>query len=465
MPKNMDRPVSEWYDRIADVDMAKISVNKKTDEALKDVQEMKEKKPEISGWDTGVRNEATKKHIIEIKATKAKSIQKLNKKRKNIQDKKSGIEREIEKMEEQLEIDNPSQIIQLSREPVSKLEKILRDSAYINNNDILVKVPIFAKPDLQDQRGLQPYGAASERQLKMPKNRWVPIPWDRLDFKLWEHTLIAGNNEGMVLVYGMEHDGMVALKCFKIDGVIVWEKEFPQDEHCLSGISFVSNGDRKFIATSDCNSDTITLRKASDGSYVTHSRVNFSPGQICFDCWDDGYILAQDYCQVKDLFVARRTSIDTSMVVEVTNCHVTPYSLRSATAFCLARGVGDRMMYVLSSWQSSTIQAIDPVNGEILWEVTGKYEGKMICPCGMGSTRFGTIYVADGTNNRILKLNSAGKIERCQVKTPGTAYNVHLINCRGHLKLVVLHEDATCKSEAITSYKIYCEFKSHFLID
>ncbi len=442
--------IDGWDGLIEDVDRAKVSVNREMEKALVNVQETRDEFTEIIERLTLVMNETTKKQINEIKTTKANSIKTLNKKKKNVQDKKNGIERQIEEMERQLKMDNPSEVIHLSKETSKELEKMLRDSAHVNDNVIVAKVPAFIKPHLSSQLRFEDYGAASEKTLQIgrPPKRAVSLQWAPLGFKSWTTSQIAVSEDGLVIVYGMKLDGTIVLKLFNKEQREIWEKEPLQDiVGYITGMAFIQSGWENYIIISDNQSNLIHVRAVSDGTIVGQAKIPHSRGKICFDSFGQGYIRNIDTAQIKKLHVH---SDVVSGLPEITVDHYNsiPFSLDSPHGFCLVHSNIGKKMFIMSSWRNSTIQAIDAENGKVIWEVTGEYEGQKICPCGMCTNEKGNIYVADGSNARVLQLSCTGQIERCLFETKGSVINVQWLE----MKLLVYHRDGD--QEAITVYEM-----------
>ena len=460
--KKANKHKEGWEDLVSKIDEGKETVNVMTDATLKKIEDSKREFRNTITRVTKIFEDATKKKINEVKATKANSIKNLNKSKQKIQNKKNGIERQIEEMERQLKMDNPSEVIQLSKETLTELEKILQDSRNINNDEIIAKVPGFDKPNFQHQLQLEDCGAACEEVLSIgrPVKTWKPTKWASLGFKAWEYSEIAVSEDGPVVVYGqMENDG-IALKSFSKDGEEIWHLDLnictydSDDSDSDSGsddvvasikdITFVESGNSKYVMTTDSD-DHAVLRNISDGTIVSQTEMLFSPEKICSyaNANNGGFMLNGSSKSIHEFFLEGET-------VKVMNWEAIQYSFTNLYGFCVAKSGTGKMMFVLSSWQNSTIQAIDFTSGEVVWEVTGEYEGKEIRPHGMCGDESGNIYVADGSNCRVLQISCIGKIEKSLFNTEGLAVGIQWL--KKHSKLLVSHKD--CDADAITVYEM-----------
>ncbi len=455
--------IEGWQDLVGKIDEGKGRVSVMTDAALKKIDDSRNEFKNIMKRLSNSFEDASKMKINEIRAMKAKSIKSLNKSKQNIQNKKNGIERQIEEMERQLKMDQQSEVIELSRETLIELEKILQDSKHINAEMITAKVPGFNKPNLQNQLRLLNNGAATEEAFDIgrPAKTWTPRKWPSLEFQSSEFSKIAVGQDGSIVVFGLKYDGDFALKCFNSDGEEKWEQNISCDEGepDIQGIAIVQSGGEKYVMTSEFENKTLTLRKLSDGELVSERQVSFKPGPVSCYTNSEGFIVGRS----SDLLHKFKLK-EKEVHVEVMNPIIFHSPLREAIYrqnrkanlkivhdFCFGKSSTGQTMCTLSSWEDNKIQAINP-NATIIWEVTGKCEGEEINPNGMCADDSGYIYVADGANNRVLQISSVGKIERCLFHTEGYVNDVKWLEM--NKKLLVFHDDDDCDSEAITVYEI-----------
>ncbi len=443
--------IDGWDGHIEDFDEAKVSIQEEEERALMKVQEMNEEFTAIIDRLNNVMIETTRIKINEIKTTKDNSMKELEENRRQIQDKKSGIDKQIEEMKRQLQMDNPVEVIQWSKRTKNELQTILQDSSYINDQDIVMKVPAFIKPNLQDQLKCEDYGNAFDKEVKIgrPQKTRKSTMWAPLGFKSWGHSKLAVNEDGLIVVYGMKHNGMAALKLFNMEQREIWEQEQQHgDKTDIWGIAFVQLEGQNYIMVSKRKRDVayLSAKLASTGATICQTKVPHSQGRVCFDSSGQGYIENPD--QIKKLCIDIDAFFGRPSAINVDDSDITNHFVNNLFGFGIGKYNGDGKIFILSSWEDRLIQAICVETGEVMWEITGEYEGREINPHGMCTDTVGNIYVADGLNERVLQVSSAGKIERSLFKTRGTAFNVHWLET----KLLVFHRMGD--QEAITIYEM-----------
>ncbi len=419
-----------WDRLVEDIEKGKASVNREMDAALKKVENARTEFNKKMVKLAELLEDSTNKQIDEIKATNGTSVRGLTAYRRKINQKKCAIDKQIEKMEKQLRINHDSEVIKLSQETMIELERILRDAACINETSVSTRIPAFRQPQFEHQLKLEDFGATSEEMLNIgrPLQKWIPRKWPSLGLQFWENSTIAVNEDGLVVIYGKRQDEIIALKCFNKEGEEIWNEDLSQAGR-ITDITFLG---RNYIMTTVTTDNQLTLRKASDGTVIRHTNVSFRPRTFILSSAGQGYLQN----------TASKTIHKVQLEGEVVNIEDEmgiPYTLQNVYGFLLTKSIVNRMMFVLSSWHNNTIQAIDSETGKVIWEVIGEYEGKKIEPHGMCSDQSGHIYVADGSNNRVLQLSCTGQIERCLFSTPGIAYDVQWLE--GNSKLLVFHDD------------------------
>ncbi len=442
--------IEGWQDLVGKIDEGKEKVSVMTDAALKKIEDSRSEFRNMIKRLSNSYEEASKIKINEIRAMKTKSIKGLNKSKQNIQNKKNGIERQIEEMARQLKMDQPSEVIELSKETLIGLEKILKDSTNINTDMITAKVPGFNKPNLHNQLRLQNAGATTEEALDIgrPIKAWKPRKWASLELQFWESSMIAVGQDGSTVVVGKKHSDEIVLKCFNKDGHEMWEQCISDDdkEPDIRGIAIVRSFGIPYVMTTDCEKQTITLRKLSDGLIVNRQQVSFPSDRItCYSPWE-GFMLNWSSKIIYNF------KLKWDATVQVMNWMGIKYDFPSLYGFCATRNHTGQMMCILGSWEHNKIRAINAANGKIIWEIVGQYERVEINPHGMCADDSGHIYVADGENCRVLQVSCTGEIERCLLHTEGIASDVKWLEM--NKKLLVFHEDDECDSEAITVYEM-----------
>ena len=63
------------------------------------------------------------------------------------------------------------------------------------------------------------------------------------------------------------------------------------------------------------------------------------------------------------------------------------------------------------------IEAIDYKTGEIVWKISEEFEGKIIKPYGICHDDVGNLYIAHGTNNKVLVVSLDGEIKQNDLHT------------------------------------------------
>ena len=98
------------------------------------------------------------------------------------------------------------------------------------------------------------------------------------------------------------------------------------------------------------------------------------------------------------------------------------------------------------------IHTISVITHHIILQVQGEVAGKLCCPCGTTTTEGGHMITADGTNCRLLVLDTGtGKlINTHELQECDIAAQLHLINNDKELVLRYQHQD----KERIAHYSI-----------
>ncbi len=444
--RKANKHMEGWDDLVGEIDRAKASVNKEKDLALKRVEETKQDFNNVMVRLSDILEEATRKQINQIKSTKDNSIKNLNKSRKKIEEKKTGIEKQIEKMEKHLREDCGSEVIKMSTETIGELERILLDSAHINENEVTTKLPKVTQPNFQYQLKLEDYGAASEDVLNIgrPLKTAIPTKWNLLGFKSWTYSKVYVDGNSPVIVYGKKPDDMTALKCFDRGGEVLWEQEMPEDKDGnIKGIAVIESSGQNYIVTTNYQNKEIELRRETDGTLVNKTKLFFTPLGLRFNpSTKQGFVCNDSSKRINTFHLQGE-------IVTIENENGIPHTMHHLYDMCLAK-CSTSLMFVLSSWENSMIRAIDSGSGEVIWEITGEYEGREICPTGMCSDELGNIYVADGLNNRVLFVTCDGEIEKIVFNTNGTAAEVKWLEVGK--KLLVRHTSG--KRLCLTVYEI-----------
>ncbi len=173
-----------WDEFVGEMEGGKATVNKEMDEALKKIEDTKQEFNAKIIHLSSLMEEATNKQIAQIQATNWNSITQLENYQDDINQKKSAIDRQIEKMEKQLREDHESEVIRHSQETMAELEEILQDASNINEKRITTKIPVYNKPVFDNQINIEDFGSTSDATLDIGKSgrawarpRYPRHPW------------------------------------------------------------------------------------------------------------------------------------------------------------------------------------------------------------------------------------------------------------------------------------------------
>ncbi len=429
-----------WDAFVQKLDKGKASVNRELETALEKIESTKTEFNRKMIRLAEILEESTNKQISEVRATNEKSIRELSAYKKNINQKKCAIDKQIEKMKKKLKNNNDSQVIKLSQETIIELEKILLEAKGINEASVNIQTPAFRQP--QFELRLVDFGTTSEEILSIGQPLKTPTRWGPLGFQFWQKSKIAVSGDGRVVIYGKMQNDMVALKCFNKKGKEIWVRDLPRDiEGNIGGICIIG---QDLLLTANVKNNMLSLRNLADGTWVNNTLMPFTVHHLlCFNTERECFICNTTGNRIHKVHLAGEfIRMDDNISI--------PYTVQNLYGMCLAESVTKRKMFVLSSGVNSMIQAIDAENGRIIWEIKGEFGGKQIRPHGMCADDSGHIYVADGSNCRILQLRCTGEVQKCLFVTKHVVGDVKWLE--KNKKLLVFHREGPIV--AMTVYEI-----------
>ncbi len=147
-----------WNEIVAGIEDGKAMVNKEMNEALKKTENTKQEYNARIMQLSSLLQEAINKQITQIQVTNWNSIRQLDINMDDINQKKSAIDRLIEKMDKQLREDHESEVIKHSQESMAELEEILKHAAHINEKRITTKIPVYNQPNFERQINIEDFG-------------------------------------------------------------------------------------------------------------------------------------------------------------------------------------------------------------------------------------------------------------------------------------------------------------------
>ena len=263
------------------------------------------------------------------------------------------------------------------------------------------------------------------------------------EMERWVYTKMCVSKDGRMVLSGKVNDENW-LRCFNANGDRLWQVKVGKADGQIRGLAS-SPDNEHFFATKGHNID---MRKLSDGQKIYEQNVGFDCIHIF--CPSDNVLLVENRDSTPRKLVKFEVRCQPIASFEALD-GIIETNLKSAFG-CTMLNNKNKQLLIVTSWKENTIKAINYLTGITEWTLTGEYEGKKIEPHGVCCDEVGNLYVADGSNRRVLLVSSEGNVKQKLIDLPDTTYWIGFTET---LQLIVhVHSD----EEKIQVYQI--DYKS-----
>ena len=270
--------------------------------------------------------------------------------------------------------------------------------------------PLTIKPPVKITRVKDQFTKDMKEGVFIPKAKLL----SEIDTEMekWSETKMCVSKDGCMVLSGKVKDENW-LKCLNANGDRLWQVKVGKADDNILGLASSPDSEHFFVT----KSHNIEMRKLSDGQKICEQNVDFVCGHI--------------FCSDNVLLV---TNLDSKLLklvkLEVRYQPITSFEvLDGIVETNLTRPFGYTMLnyknkhlLIYTSWKENTIKAIDYLTGNTEWTIKGEYEGRKIAPHGVCCDEVGNLFVADGSNNRVLLVSSEGNIKQKLMDLPCTTH-------------------------------------------
>ena len=271
----------------------------------------------------------------------------------------------------------------------------------------------------------------------------------RWDTELTKFGAIGVSDDGDITVAG--HDGKTwRIKQYRVNGESAWyHKTTHMDMTQISGICHLKTPYRKYVVLSD--SIKINLIDTNRKVVSTFFNERIAPEALCSFTMDSNQtVLAVNtstefpQCQLESLSFDKDklTDMRRPMNTEMYNVY----------GLCIYQ-MNNRNIIAMAS--SGMVFALDLNTRKMLWRIDEKWDSRQVDPRDICCDNAGHLYIADGSNKRVLVASTHGKVLRTLTRSPGNSWAIKWI--KAHNKLLHLYEQD--KSSKISVFKITFENK------
>ncbi len=271
----------------------------------------------------------------------------------------------------------------------------------------------------------------------------------RWDTELTKFGAIGVSEDGDITVAG--HDGKTwRIKQYRVNGESAWyHKTTHMDMTQITGICHLKTPYRKYVALSDSIKINLIDTNRKVVSTFFHERI--APEALCSFTMDSNQtVLAVNtsteipQCQLESLSFDKDSLTDMGRPMNTEMYNV--YGL------CIYQ-MNNRKVIAMAS--SGMVFALDLSSRKMLWRIDEKWDSRQVDPRDICCDDAGHLYIADGTNKRVLVASTHGKVLRTLTRSPGNSWAIKWI--KAHNKLLHLYEQD--KSSKISVFKITFENK------
>ena len=260
----------------------------------------------------------------------------------------------------------------------------------------------------------------------------------------WTKTKMCVSKDGRMVLSGKIKDDNW-LKCFNVNGDRLWQIKMGTVDNCVNGLASSTNNEHFFLVMSR----SIEMRNFSDGQKKYKYETYFSCGHSF--CPADDVLLVGDLDSTPRKLVKLNGKWESGKSLEVLDGVVETNSVQFNPFGYSMLNNKNKQLLIVTSWEKSTIKAIDYSTGNTEWSITGEYKGKEIEPHGVSHDDFGNLYIADGRNKRVILVSPEGSIKR---KLIDTASSVHWVDfIEAHRLVVQLFTDNQNVQVYLINYK------------
>ena len=345
-----------------------------------------------------------------------------------------------------------NEIVQISQTLESSFLKLKTDEVLGKKYDAQANIILHDKPQSITQLKFEDTGKLRTEPLaikppniikEMKEQVFVPetefLRTIDTELENWKHTKMCVGNDGRVVLSGKIKDDNW-LKCFSKNGDHLWQVKISKVDDDVRGLASSPSNEHFFLAMLH----SIEMRKLSDGQKIWEHGVDFSCGHL-FLCSDQMLLVPNNDSTPQKLLkfevkyepVASLEALDG--VIET--------NLNTTYGYTMLNNKNKQLL-IVTSWQENTIKAIDYLTGNTEWTITEEYEGKKIRPHGVCCDDIGNLYIADGTNSRVLLVSPEDNIKRKLIDTPKSTGLIYFIETQ---RLVL---NVTSNKEMIEVYQV-----------